>query len=468
MDEHRAVAAKGVQTMTRSVIGKIADISATISRRYTELKGYVPPTSFLKSIPSPHEWRLRFNDDDNATMVDVARSLAAIAAADSDYGQDFLQLYQWAVGKKSDEVPTILDMFVIPIVAIGDNRDLPWTEHKTDVTDKFVSFATHARSAMAFMEREGCRFFVDLILRSYWVAPLLVLMQRSQRFVIAPEVSELIDIVQGAGIGFAYYYVPPPMPGLVEVLSDEALRWARLVDPSSKPDVVDRAYTFVYASLFGLELPFENVPLKQRNAVAASLAFDDRKNIDQTADLILRLCNDNMTRAAAQVAAPENVYEYVARNLLDMKYGSNTLDGFVDWFKRTLDPDFHLRIVAGDMWSVALKEAIKGNHLHMDEMLRLYGAKPPSSLIEFGLSGISGADRGKAVKQLLNYGIKVEHLAFSDAGDVSVARTLFRSGQLPSANVMANWSVEARTWYATKVARSQSVSDVVDNMMEPM
>jgi hypothetical protein len=104
----------------------------------------------------------------------------------------------------------------------------------------------------------------------------------------------------------------------------------------------------------------------------------------------------------------------------------------------------------------------------MDQVLRLYGAKPPSSLIEFALSGISGADRGKAVKQLLNYGIKVEHLAFSDAGDVGVARTLYRSGQLPGADVMAKWSAEARTWYATKVAGSQSVSDAVDDMMEPM
>jgi hypothetical protein len=453
--------------MTRSIIGKIADIAATISRRYTELRGFVPPTSFLKSVPSPHEWRLRFNDDDNATMVAVARSLAVIAT-DADDGRAFLQLYQWAASKKSDEVPTIVDMFVIPIVAIGNYTDLPWTESERSDTDNFVTFASNARSAMAFMEREKCGFFVDLVLKSYWVAPLLMLMPRSQRFAIAPEISELTDVAYGAGVGFAYYYVPPPTPGLEQVLSEEALRWARLVDPLSRPEIVDRAYTYVYTSLFGLELPFENAPLNQRNAVAKSLAFDDRKGTDQSVDLVSRLCYDNTTRVAAQVALAENVYEYVARGLMDMKYGSNTLDRFIDWFKNTPDPDFHLRSVAGDMWSVALKEASKGNHTYMDQVLRLYGAKPPSSLIEFALSGISGADRGKAVKQLLNYGIKVGHLAFSDAGDVGVARTLYRSGQLPGADVMAKWSAEARTWYATKVAGSQSVSDAVDDMMEPM
>jgi hypothetical protein len=409
---------------------------------------------------------MEFTSDETYTLVSLTRRLRGLAGL-VEAGDAFKTIYDWTMEDIHTVEPTILQMFVTPMLKLGRVR-LPWTSEDEDDIDARKTFAGNAASALRFVEREGLDFIVQLILSGFWLGYAIndVAGERIVPFLTTPESSRWINRIY---MPAKFYNVAPLQTGIPLLLAPNVLSSLYAANPDTDTLVVDRVFMRVLQIFFGIEMPFCSVDQERRNWVASSMENLVPVNDSEQAFTTLRkfvefhLLNDPFL----YVAIPDTSLRqlYVAGNMWNLKYGSELLSYFrsvqkyKSWFTT-------MKQVTGHMWHVILLKAMTENDTYVEDALHILGTKPGEVELVTALESFNPAQRKLAIKILTRHGINVPQ---NELGDTGVIGQLSAMGINPTPSVQRQWPPESRQWYAEHVVNSQSsASDAVDRAFEPM
>lgn len=435
-------------------------------RRYGALvENDSPEYAVADSAPRGYESRIEFTYE-TRILTDVARRLSDIADI-VESGDAFKTMYEWAKEDNYMLEPTIFQVFITPMLKVDKVR-LPWTSEGESAIDARKSFAANALLALNFVESEGLDFIVQFILSGYWMGHIVNTRAGSRvvPFLTAPP---LYGWSHQAYMPARFYGVMPFQTGIPLLLSPDVLASLYANNPGTSQSVVNRIYMKVLQVFFGVEMPFCSVEQDRRNWVASSMVdfvpdADSKQAFTTVRDFVeLQLLTDPFVDAAFPDRSERKLY--VARNLWNLKYGSELLSYFrsvekySSWFRT-------MKEVAGYLWYVGLLKAMTENDTYVEDALRILGIKPGEVELDTALEAFNPAQRKLAIKILTRHGINVPQ---NKLGDTGVIGQLSAMGINPTPDVQRQWSPETQQWYAEHVVNAQSsASDAVDRAFEPM